>query len=307
MSIAGFAFVGWQNRQARVIAGMNKELESNNAFLASVSMKISRYLSPQLYKGIFAGEKDTTIHTERKKLTIFFADIKDFTATTERLQPEEITLLLNEYFTAMSQIALAHGGTVDKFIGDAILIFFGDPETKGVAEDARACLRMAFEMQRRIAELNAKWRKEGTEQPFRVRMGINTGFCNVGNFGSDDRMDYTIIGAEANLAARLQSIAEAGQIVLSYETYALVRDMLTAHALPQIQMKGISRPVVPYTVDGMLGSAGEEYKLFSEHIPGLDLYLDPSILSEEAAKRTRKLLTEALAALDAGRRKAEPT
>jgi adenylate cyclase len=300
MAVAGISLVSWQNRQTRVIAGMNAELESNNAFLASVSFKISRYLSPQLYKSIFAGEKDTTIHTERKKLTIFFADIKDFTATTEQLQPEEITLLLNEYFTAMSDIALAHGGTVDKFIGDAILIFFGDPETKGVGEDARACLRMAVEMQRRIAELNAKWRNEGTEQPFRVRMGINTGFCNVGNFGSNDRMDYTIIGAEANLAARLQSIAGPGQIVLSYETYVLVRDMLSAHALPAIEMKGIARPVVPYLVDGVIGTAGQERRLFSEHVPGLDLYLDPSVLSDEEAARTKKILQQAIAALDSG-------
>ena len=139
------------------------------------------------------------------------------------MQPEEITALLNEYFTEMSGIAAEHGGTVDKFIGDAILIFFGDPETKGITEDALACLRMAFEMQARTAELNAKWRREGVEQRFQVRMGINTGFCNVGNFGSVDRMDYTIIGAEANLAARLQSIAEPGQIVLSYETYEIGR------------------------------------------------------------------------------------
>src|SRR5262249_32486089 len=125
--------------------------------------------------------KDVVIHTERKKLTIFFSDIKDFTATTERLQPELITELLNEYFTAMSDIALKHGGTIDKFIGDAILIFFGDPETKGDAEDAKACLRMAIEMRLRLAELNAKWRNTGLEHPFSVRMGINTGYCNVGN------------------------------------------------------------------------------------------------------------------------------
>ena len=110
-----------------------------------------------------------------------------------------------------------------------MLIFFGDPETKGEAEDAIACMRMALDMQRRIAELNAKWRNEGIENPFRVRMGVNTGFCNVGNFGSSDRMDYTIIGAEANLAARLQSIAEPGHIVISYETYALVRRIVVAH------------------------------------------------------------------------------
>jgi adenylate cyclase len=298
MALVGLGFVAWQYRQSTLIAGMNRELETNNAFLASISVKISRYLSPQLYKSIFEGEKDVTIHTERKKLTIFFADIVDFTATTEQLQPEEITNLLNEYFTEMSNIALSHGGTVDKFIGDAILIFFGDPETKGVAEDARACLRMAFDMQRRIAELNARWRSTGIEQPFRVRMGINTGFCNVGNFGSVDRMDYTIIGAEANLAARLQSTAEPGQIVLSYETYALVRDMVVAHEMQPIHMKGIGRPVIPYLVDGMLGSAGYEYKLFSEHGPGFDFYLDPSTLDKEAAERTRNLLQRAIAALN---------
>ena len=119
-------------------------------------------------------------------------------------------------------------------------MFFGDPETRGVAEDAKACLAMAFEMQRRLAELNAQWRGRGIEQPFRARMGINTGFCNVGNFGSDDRMDYTIIGAEANLAARLQSIAQPDGIVLSYETFMLVRDLVRAHPLEPIRLKGIA-------------------------------------------------------------------
>ena len=298
MAAVGIASVAWQNRQSRLIAGMNKELESANAFLASVSLKISRYLSPQLYKSIFAGEKDVTIQTERKKLTIFFSDIKDFTETTEQLQPEEITALLNEYFTEMSKIALLHGGTVDKFIGDAILVFFGDPETKGVAEDALACLAMATDMQRRTAELNAKWRSEGVEQRFRVRMGINTGFCNVGNFGSADRMDYTIIGAEANLAARLQSIAEPGQIVVSYETYSLVREMFVANSLPAIQMKGIGRPVVPYVIEGVIESTGTASRLFSEHMPGLDLYLDPSALTDEGTARTRALLQAAIASLN---------
>ena len=156
MAAAGVTFIGLQRRQAATIRGMNRELETANEFLASLSMKISRYLSPQIYKSIFSGQKDVTIHTERKKLTIFFSDIKDFTATTERLQPEQITLLLNEYFTEMSTIALRHGGTIDKFVGDAMLIFFGDPESKGEAEDAKACLRMALDMQRRLAELSVQ-------------------------------------------------------------------------------------------------------------------------------------------------------
>jgi adenylate cyclase len=298
MAATGFTFITVQRRQAATIRSINGELETANEFLATLSMKISRYLSPQIYKSIFSGQKDVTIHTERKKLTIFFSDIKDFTATTERLQPEQITRLLNEYFTEMSNVALKHGGTIDKFVGDAMLIFFGDPESKGEAEDAKACMRMAAEMQHRVAERNAKWRNEGVEHPFRVRMGINTGFCNVGNFGSADRMDYTIIGAEANLAARLQSVAEAGHIVVSYETYALVRDIVVAHALPPITMKGISREVIPYSVEGMRDAAGQKIKIFSEHLTGLDFYLDPSMIHAGSAGRIRALLQDAIAALE---------
>jgi class 3 adenylate cyclase len=283
----------------RRLEEMNRELEAANDFLVTIATKISHYLAPQIYKSIFSGQKDVTIHTERKELTIFFSDIKDFTATTEGLQPEEITLLLNEYFTEMSAIALKHGGTVDKFIGDALVIFFGDPETKGTVEDARACLNMATEMQGRLGELNVKWRSvAGTEQPFRVRMGVNTGFCNVGNFGSVDRMDYTAIGAEVNLAARLQSIAEPGHIVISYETYALVRDIVAARALPQISVKGISRTVTPYVVEGVLDEAGRKIEIFSEHMTGLDFYLDPRAVDATGLERIRETLRNAIAALE---------
>ena len=296
VAVTGIAFLTMQHRQARVIRAFNRELESANEFLANVSMKISRYLSPQIYKSIFSGQRDVVVHTERKRLTIFFSDIKDFTATTERLQPEALTEMLNEYLTEMSSIAMQHGGTVDKFIGDAILVFFGDPETKGAVEDAKACLRMAMDMQRRLGELKSKWRGEGTEEPFVVRMGINTGFCNVGNFGSNDRMDYTIIGAEANLAARLQSIAEGGKIVISYETFALVQDIVAASPLAPITMKGIRREVVPYEVEALMDQKG---RILSEHVAGLDLHLDLGRLVPAERLRVREALREAMAALDA--------
>jgi len=296
-SVAGFTIILLQRRQAALIQGMNRELAEANDFLATISMKIAKYLSPQIYKSIFSGQKDVAIATERKKLTIFFSDIKDFTAISERLQPEDLTALLNQYFTEMSAIALQHGATVDKFIGDAILAFFGDPETKGVEEDARACLRMAVDMQRRLEQLNMVWRQQGIEQPFRARMGINTGYCNVGNFGSDDRMDYTIIGAEANLAARLQSIAEPGGICLSYETYALVRDLVRARPLSPIAMKGISREVVPYAVEGLLGELAQRPQVICEHATGLDLFIDLEALDEKSAERAQQRLAEALLAL----------
>jgi adenylate cyclase len=290
-------FIIMQRRQSGLIQGLNHELAGANEFLAGISMKISKYLSPQVYKSIFTGEKDVAINTERKKLTIFFSDIKDFTATTERMQPEDLTALLNEYLTEMSNIALAHGGTVDKFVGDAILVFFGDPETKGVEEDARACLRMAVTMQHRLSELDLRWRERGIENPFTARMGINTGYCNVGNFGSADRMDYTIIGAEANLAARLQSIAEPGKVVLSYETYALVSDMVSARAMEPITMKGISRQVIPYVVDEIEGQPANA-GVIKQHRRGLNFFLDVENLDRNEVQETRRVLQDALSALD---------
>ncbi|MGI9394075.1 MAG: adenylate/guanylate cyclase domain-containing protein [Boseongicola sp.] len=275
-----------QYRLAGGFARVNDELTANNAFLADVSIKISKYLSPQVYKSIFSGEKDASISTDRKKLTVFFSDIKDFTSTTERLQPEELTDLLNNYFTEMAHIAESHGATIDKFIGDAIVAFFGDPETKGTAEDARACVRMALDMQNRLKELEETWHDKGLEHPFRARMGINTGYCNVGNFGSEDRMDYTIIGAEANLAARLESIAEPGGIVLSYETYAHVRDIISATPLEPVAFKGIAREVVPYQIK--FEEPEPSANAVQEAQDGTRLTVDLKAMDESTRQKLRK-------------------
>jgi class 3 adenylate cyclase len=296
VAVSGLAFIALQHHQSGVIARFNRELGKTNEFLSDLAKKIAKYLPPQLYRGIFAG-KDVQIATERKKLTVFFSDVVDFTSTAERMQPEEFTALLNEYLTEMSAIATAHGGTVNKFIGDAILVFFGDPDSRGAVEDAKACLTMALDMQRRLAELNVQWRQRGIAEPFRARMGINTGFCNVGNFGSDDRMDYTIIGAETNLAARLQSIAQPGEIVLSYETFMLVRDMVRARPLEPITLKGIAHPVVPYVVEGRIDGTRRDAQVISEHDTGLDLFIDTSAIDASAAERVRRTLEKVAAEL----------
>ena len=230
----------------------NTALDEKTRMLESLSVKLSKYLSPQVYASIFAGSRDVELATERKRLTVFFSDIKDFVATTADMQPEDLTAMLNRYFTAMSKIAFAHGAHIDKFIGDAMLMFFGDPETKGVEEDARACVRMAVAMQRQMVELQQEWRASGFEQPFQMRIGINTGYCNVGNFGSEDRMDYTIIGAEVNLAARIQAAADPRGILISYPTWALVRDIVRAEERGSIAAKGIRREVRVFAVAGIL-------------------------------------------------------
>ena len=181
-------------------------------------------MSPQVYKSISLEKKNVKIEAYRKKLTVFFSDIKGFTEITDRLEPEVLSSLLNSYLNEMSKIALKHGGTIDKFVGDAILIFFGDPETKGEKEDAKACALMALEMKERMKVCDKYGKTKEFQKPLEIRIGINTGYCNVGNFGSKERLDYTIIGGEVNLASRLESNAAIGQILISHETYVLIKE-----------------------------------------------------------------------------------
>ena len=225
---------------------------------------------------------------------MFFSDIADFTATTDDLESEELTGLLNHYLTEMSKIALEHGATIDKYIGDAILAFFGDPETRGVKEDAMACVNMAIAMQRRMRELQSEWRDAGLEKPFQLRIGISTGYCTVGNFGSEDRMDYTIIGSEVNLASRLQSHAEPGSILISHETYSLVKDIVLAEEQDPIQAKGFAKPVRNYKVLDQFDELIGQGRVIREEQDGLRLFLDLQKLDKVNAVQT---LENALARL----------
>jgi PAS domain S-box-containing protein len=216
--------------------------------IEKLAAKLSKYLSPQVYESIFSGKQNVKIEAYRKKLTVFFSDIKGFTELTDRLEPEVLSSLLNSYLNEMSKIALKHGGTIDKFVGDAILIFFGDPESKGDREDANACVLMALEMQERMKYLRKLWEDQGISKPLNIRIGINTGYCNVGNFGSEDRLDYTIIGGEVNLASRLESKADSGQILISHETYALIKKQIVCEKKEEINVKGIAHKIQTYQV-----------------------------------------------------------
>lgn len=270
------------------------DLDKKNSDLKDLSVKLSKYLSPQVYDSIFSGEREVQLTTERKKLTVFFSDLKDFTSTTEDLQPEDLTYLLNKYFTEMSKIALKHGATIDKFIGDAMLMFFGDPETKGVIEDAKACVRMAIEMQQRMADLQEIWRAKGYDKPFQMRIGINTGYCNVGNFGSDVRMDYTIIGSEVNLAARLEASADTGGILLSSETYALVKDIVDAEERAPIHVKGVRKEVKTYSVNGIYDHLEQNRRVLRAEYGGMLLLLDLDKVHPEDKNNVRDMLNKAL-------------
>jgi adenylate cyclase len=259
-----------------VLARVNAHLErsSNARRLEALSHKLGRYLAPQVYRSLFDGSRDAEIKTQRKKLTVFFSDIKDFTASTAKWQPEEITFLLNSYFSEMSKIAHEYGGTLDKFIGDAMVIFFGDPDTRGVREDALQCVKMALAMQKRMGELQALWRHMGADKAFQVRMGINTGYCDVGNFGSDLRMDYTIIGSEVNLAARLEQAAEPGSILISRETWELVQGEIVAEARAPVIAKGFAQPIEVHTVRGEAEATPTTRKVFQWERLGMRVLVD---------------------------------
>jgi class 3 adenylate cyclase len=255
------------NAAAEVIAQKNKELEA-------LSTKLSKYLSPQIYKSIFTGAQSVEIASSRKKLTVFFSDVANFTETTDKLESEELTSLLNHYLTEMSRIALEFGATIDKYIGDAIMAFFGDPESKSVKEDAVACVRMAIAMLRRMHELRSEWRELGAERPFQLRIGINTGYCTVGNFGSADRMDYTIIGNVVNMTARLQSHAEVDSILMGHETYSLVKDVVTTAEHGPITVKGFAEPLHCYKVLGLYDDLVREGQVIREEQEGFKFMLD---------------------------------
>lgn len=227
---------------------MHLERSANAKRLKSLSEQLSRYLAPQVYQSLFDGSRRAEIQTQRKRLTVFFSDIKDFTLSTAQWQPEEVTFLLNSYFEEMSLIAAEYGATLDKFIGDAIVIFFGDPHTLGPRQDAVQCVRMAVAMQERMGELRRRWKAMGIPRAFEIRIGINSGLCDVGNFGSKLRMDYTIIGREVNLAARLEQAAEPGGILISRETQALVKDDIQLETRDPVVAKGFGEPIAVFAV-----------------------------------------------------------
>ena len=252
----------------------NEQVIEKNRMLESLSAKLSKYLSPQVYSSIFSGQQSVEISSKRKKLTVFFSDIAGFTETADDLESEELTGLLNNYLTEMSKIALEYGATIDKYIGDAVMLFFGDPETRGVKEDAVACVEMAIAMQRRMRELQTQWRDTGLESPFQLRIGINTGYCTVGNFGSEDRMDYTIVGNEVNLAARLQVHAELGGILMAHETFSLVKDTVSAEEGSPITLKGFAKPVRNYKVIDIDDDPGAQRRILHKEDDGMRLHVD---------------------------------
>jgi adenylate cyclase len=235
-----FVIERWHDREAKLAVASEQIAQANDV--------ISRYVASQLAEHVRAGSYASLERHERRRLTLFFSDIEDFAATADQMEPEDLSALLNEYLSEMTTSAESHGATIDKFVGDAIMIFFGAPAASSDRDQALRAVRMAIQMQDHLSGLREKWLAQGAEKPFHVRIGINTGQASVGAFGSRTRLEYTAIGRQVNLAARLQAQCERDRILVSHSTWVLIRDEIACTPKGEISLKGFHQPVKVYEV-----------------------------------------------------------
>jgi class 3 adenylate cyclase len=208
----------------RLNSHLAQQFNKNNILKAHI-FSLSKYLSPEISKSIIAGH-EVKVESCEKQMTIFFSDMTGFCQLSEQLSNEKLTWLINTYLEEMSDIIFKFGGTLDKVIGDSIMVFFGDPHSRGEINDAVACVTMALAMNEAMQKLRHQWLDSGIKNPPSHRIGINTGFCKVGNFGTETKLDYTVMGTAVNLASHIESIANSNEIVLSEQTYQLVKDRI---------------------------------------------------------------------------------
>jgi adenylate cyclase len=264
-------------RQKGIVQAAKEEAEKQQQLLQKASDRLSKYLSPQICEQIFSDvEFDTG--TGRKKLTIFFSDIVNFTSITESMEAEELSGFLNFYLTNMCEIALKYGGTIDKFIGDSVMIFFGDPQSKGPEQDALACCNMGLEMLA-FVEKNEELFKEQFNFPekLEIRIGVHSGVCSVGNFGSDQRLDYTVIGRAVNVAARLEQAAPKNSMLFSNSTKSLLGDTFQVSDSIEVKAKGIDRPIIGYILTNQISKRS----LVTVKEEGISVKFDPNIVDKK--------------------------
>jgi len=264
-------------RQKSLVQEAKVEADAQRDKLQKASEQLSKYLSPQICEKIFSGA-EFSAKSARKKLTIFFSDIVGFTTLSEQMEAEDLSNFLNFYLTNMCDIALKYGGTIDKFIGDSVMVFFGDPDTKGAQEDATACCQMAMEMLN-FLESNQQNFQDMYNFPekLEIRMGIHNGLCNVGNFGSAQRLDYTAIGRAVNVASRLEQAAPKNSILVSSAVRNLIKHKFETSSPIEVKAKGIDKPISSY----VLSMKTSENKRVTKETDGFKLEYDPQKIDKE--------------------------
>jgi class 3 adenylate cyclase/ActR/RegA family two-component response regulator len=234
----------------RELADWNQKLEQRVAEqLALVDRlgRLKRFFSPQLAELIVAGGADDPLKTHRRDVTVVFLDLRGFTAFAETAEPEEVMGVLREYHAEMGKLILEHEGTLERFTGDGMMIFFNDPVP--VDNPGERAVRMALAMRERVSMLIDKWRRLGYELDLGI--GIAQGFATIGAIGFEGRWDYGAIGSVTNLAARLCGEAKPGQILISKRVLATTDELLKIEAAGELALKGFHRPIPAYNVLGL--------------------------------------------------------
>jgi adenylate cyclase len=234
-------------RQKSELADWNRTLEQRVADgVAQLERmgRMKRFFSPQIADLILSGGTDDPLRSHRREITVVFLDLRGFTAFTETADPEEVMGVLREYHAEMGRLIMAHQGTLERFAGDGIMIFFNDPlELDNPAVHA---VRMAVEMQQSFVQLNAGWKKRGYD--LNMGIGIAQGYATLGAIGFEGRQDYGAIGNVTNLAARLCAEAGAGQILISQRVLSRIEDMVQAEPVSELVLKGFRQPVPAFNV-----------------------------------------------------------
>jgi adenylate cyclase len=239
-----------QERQAAELADWSRTLERRvEEQVAQVERlgKLKRFFSPQLAELIVAGGTEDPLRTHRRQVTVVFLDLRGFTSFAEMAEPEEVMGVLREYHAAMGELIMAHEGTLERFTGDGMMIFFNDPVE--VPDHAERAVRMALAMRERVASLVAKWKKQGWD--LALGIGIAQGYATIGAIGFEGRWDYGAIGTVTNLSARLCGEAKGGQILLSTRTAAAVEDIIDTEEVGTLTLKGIQKPVPAINATGL--------------------------------------------------------
>ncbi|MFB0527821.1 MAG: adenylate/guanylate cyclase domain-containing protein, partial [bacterium] len=207
-----------------------------------------RYVSSQVVEELLTSPDKVVLGGRRREITVLFADIRNFTGMASRMAPEEVVSILNEFFTMITEVIFKYNGTLDKYIGDAVMAIYGAPiEEENHAEKA---LETALEMQKRMGSLEKRFLERGIE-PIKIGIGITTGEAVIGNIGSLRRMEYTAIGDSVNLASRLEEVAKPDQILISENTYQIVKDIVKAKVLEPMAIRGKAELVQVYEVLGL--------------------------------------------------------
>jgi class 3 adenylate cyclase len=227
---------------------IERERLQSETLQRNVQRLLGRYIPSQLAEEIIKGEHVEEFKPTRTRLTVFFSDIEGFTQASDHLDPEDLAGLLNEYLSEMVGIAERYGATINQIVGDGIMAFFGAPTATTDREHALNAVRMSQAMQRRMAELKGIWEQRGIQKPFRIRIGLNTGYASVGDYGSAGRKLYSAIGLQTNLAARIQAHCEPGRILVSNTTWALIKDQVPCIEKGELPLKGVHYPVPVFEV-----------------------------------------------------------